>query len=123
LPPGQKEYHWVARYDLERIPIGDFVELVVEDHDPGRYLQRSENGSALSFDIWAETAEMTMWLLMPQGREYQGFRIVRHKRGEPRTAEAVRVVTEYLATDYTIIAFKLLSLRPGFTYEVSWAYK
>jgi hypothetical protein len=123
LPPGQKEYHWIARYDLEKIPVGEFVDLVVEDHDAGLYLQRGENGSAISFEVRADTAEMTMWLLMPEGREYRDFRIVRHKRGAPKMVEAVRVVTEYLATDYTIIAFKLLSLKSGYTYEVSWVYK
>jgi hypothetical protein len=37
--------------------------------------------------------------------------------------EAVRVVTEYLAEEYTIIAFKLLSLDSGYSYEVSWTYR
>jgi hypothetical protein len=40
-----------------------------------------------------------------------------------QTAEAVRVVTEYLANDHTILAFKLLALKPGYVYEVSWVYK
>ena len=29
------------------------------------------------------------------------------------------IVTEFLAEDYTILAFKLLALKPGYTYEVS----
>ena len=35
----------------------------------------------------------------------------------------MKVVTEYLAEDSTILAFKLLSLDPGWTYEVGWVYK
>jgi hypothetical protein len=35
----------------------------------------------------------------------------------------VRVVTQYLAEDYTILAFKLLALDAGYTYEVTWFYK
>jgi len=35
----------------------------------------------------------------------------------------VKVVTEYLAEEFTIIAFKLLSLKSGYTYEVSWTYR
>jgi hypothetical protein len=64
-----------------------------------------------------------MWVLMPRGREYQDFRIRRHETGKPEKAEAVHVVTEYLAKDYTILAFKLLALKPGWTYEVNWVYK
>jgi len=35
----------------------------------------------------------------------------------------VRVVTEYLAEQSSIIAFKLLSLDSGYSYEVSWSYR
>ena len=75
------------------------------------------------FPIHAETAELTTWILMPEGKEYRNFRIIRYETGKPEKAEAVKVVTEYLAEDSTILAFKLLSLKPGYTYEVSWTYR
>ena len=37
--------------------------------------------------------------------------------------EPVKVVTEYLAEDSTILAYKLLSVKAGYTYEVTWFYK
>jgi hypothetical protein len=37
--------------------------------------------------------------------------------------ERVKVVTEFLADDYSILAFKLLALKPGYAYEVQWFYK
>ena len=46
---------------------------------------------------------------MPGGKEYQSFRIIRYETGKPENVEAVKVVTEYLAEEFTIIAFKLLS--------------
>jgi hypothetical protein len=64
-----------------------------------------------------------MWALMPAGKEYTDFHIVRHETGTHEKVEPVRVVTEYLASDYTILAFKLLSLKAGYTYEVNWNYK
>ena len=60
---------------------------------------------------------------MPKGKEYRNFRVTRYETGKPDKVEAVRLVTEYLADDYSIIAFKLLALKPRYTYEVSWAYK
>jgi hypothetical protein len=36
--------------------------------------------------------------------------------------EGVKVVTEYLADDFTILAFKLLSVKPDYVYEVQWFY-
>jgi hypothetical protein len=121
--PGQKDCHWRASYDFEHVPAGEFVDLIVEYHSPGRYLQRGANGTAMVFPIRVDTAELTAWILMPEGRDYESFRIVRYETGKPEKAEAVKVVTEYLAEDFTIIAFKLLSLEAGYSYEVSWIYR
>ena len=60
---------------------------------------------------------------MPQGSEYRRFSIVRYKTGKPDKVEAVKLVTEYLASDSTILAYKLLSVNAGYTYEVNWFYK
>jgi predicted acylesterase/phospholipase RssA len=120
---GQKEYHWRASYDFQHEPAGEFVDLIVEYHASGQYLQRGGNGTVLVFPIHADTAELTAWILMPEGKEYRSFRIVRYETAKPENVEAVKVVTEYLAEEFTIIAFKLLSLKSGYTYEVSWTYR
>jgi hypothetical protein len=121
--PGQGECRWEASFDFQGVPAGEHVDLLVEELSPGQYLDRGQNGSALSFHIQAETAELATWILMPRGREYRNFRISRHETGKPEQTEAVRAVTEYLAEDFTILAFKLLALKPGWTYVVTWTYK
>jgi hypothetical protein len=60
---------------------------------------------------------------MPRGREYGSFRISRHEIGKPEKTEAVHLVNEYLGDDFTILAFKLMALKPGWTYVVTWVYK
>jgi len=119
----EKEYHWRASYDFQHVPAGEFVDLLVEYHSPGRHLRRGGNGTAMVFPIRADTAELTAWILMPEGEQYESFRIVRYETGKPEKVEAVKVVTEYLAEEFTIIAFKLLSLKAGYSYEVSWTYR
>ncbi|HLJ50312.1 MAG TPA: hypothetical protein VKU01_30065 [Bryobacteraceae bacterium] len=86
-------------------------------------MRRDENSTTLAFDILGETAELTRWILLPKGREYRSFNMIRHKTGEPETTEAVKIVNEYLADDYTILAYKLLSVPTGYTYEVTWYYR
>ncbi len=120
---GQTEYHWRASYDFQHVPVGEFVDLIVEYHSPGQYRQRGGEGTVLVFPIHADTAELTAWILMPEGKEYESFRVVRYETAKPANVEAVKVVTEYLAEEFTIIAFKLLSLKSGYTYEVSWTYR
>ena len=78
--------------------------------------------TTLAFDVEAETVELSRWLLLPQGKAYRSFQLIRYETGKPETAENVKVVTEYLADDFTILAFKLLALKSGYTYEITWFY-
>jgi hypothetical protein len=121
--PGEDESRWEASFDFRRVPPGEYVDLIVEERSSGHYLQRGPSGSALTFQVQVETAELTTWILMPRAKEYRDFRVNRYETGKAGSAEAVRVVTEYLAEDFTILAFKLLALKTGWTYEVSWSYK
>jgi hypothetical protein len=121
--PDEQNCRWQALYDFQHVPAGDLVDLIVEYHSPGRYLQRGGNSTALALPIKAKTAELTTWILMPEGKEYGSFRIVRYESDHPTKVETVKLVTEYLAEDSSILAFKLLALDVGYTYEVSWSYK
>jgi predicted acylesterase/phospholipase RssA len=119
----QKECDWETSYALHRLANGDFADLSVEYQSPGQFLERGPNGSAFSLEIQADTAELVMWILMPERGEYSNFRVTRHTAGKPEKVEAVKLVTEYLADDFTILAFRLLNLKAGHTYEVRWIYK
>jgi predicted acylesterase/phospholipase RssA len=120
---GPEECRWEADFDFLGVPAGDFAELILDERSPGRYLEGGQGGAGIEFHVQAETAELATWLLMPRGREYRSFNITRHRAGKPETSEAFRPITEYLADDYTIIAFKLVGLGPGWTYQVRWVYK
>jgi hypothetical protein len=121
--PGRRECRWEASFDFEKTPAGEYVDLIVEQLSPGQFLHRAETSTTLAFHAPADTAEMTRWILLPKGREYRKFRIVRYKPDTPAQVEPVKIVTEYLAEDYTILAYKLLSVEAGYTYEVTWFYK
>jgi predicted acylesterase/phospholipase RssA len=120
---GEEQCRWEVSYDFGRVPAGEYVDLFMEKHSRGDYLHEGNENFSLTFHVLAETAELTMWIFMPRRKEYRSFRIVRYLTGKPAEVEKVRIVTEYLADDYTIIAFKLLALKPGYTYEVGWIYK
>ena len=95
--PGEKKYLWEASYDFQHVPAGDFVDLIYEHLSPGEFLQHTEGTASLAVPIRAKTAELTRWILMPEGKEYQSFRMIRYETGKPETVEAVKIVTEYLA--------------------------
>ena len=48
---------------------------------------------------------------------------MRYEKGKLETEEVFKFASEYLEEDYTILAFKLLALEPGYVYELTWYYK
>jgi predicted acylesterase/phospholipase RssA len=123
LDPDEKEVRMDASFDFHAVPVGDNVDLFFESQSAGQFLSPTENGTEIVWDVPVATAELTMWILMPEGMEYRGFHVSRSQTGKPEKVEPVKVVTEYLAQDYTILAFKLQSLKTGYTYAVAWFYK
>jgi predicted acylesterase/phospholipase RssA len=123
LLAGEKKCRWEATFDFGKVPAGETADIFIEHCSPGSYLQSGANGASINRPVLVETAELTMWILMPEGKEYQNSHIIRHEAEKPDAVEAVKLVSEYLPDDYAILAFKLLALKPGYTYQVSWIYK
>jgi predicted acylesterase/phospholipase RssA len=120
---GQKRCHWEASVDFSRVPDNDLVDVLEEHLSPGDFLEHHGGSTTLRFEPSAETAELTRWILMPQGREYKSWRLMRYEKSKPEKREPFKPATEYLATNYKILAFKLLALKPGYVYELTWFYK
>jgi hypothetical protein len=120
---GERLVHWEVGADFSKVPAGDSIDLTYEHLSPGLFVHEGAGSASLAFTVEAETVELTRWLLMPQGQKYRSFQLIRYETGKPETAENVKLVTEYLASDYTILAFKLLALEAGYTYELTWFYQ
>lgn len=121
---GQKRCYWEVTYDFRKVPAGDSVELRLDYQYSWQIYHRGDTSTTHRFHVPAETAELARWILMPAGRQYsRGFRFIRYQQGKPETVEPMHFVTEYLPEDYTILAYKLLDLKPGYMYEVTWSYQ
>jgi hypothetical protein len=120
---GAKRCRFEMSVDCEKVAPGDLVEILEEHLSPGDFLQDNGRSATLTFEPQGKTAELTRWILMPAGREYKGHRLLRYEKGKPETGEVFKFATEYLAENYSILAFKLLALEPGYVYELTWYYK
>jgi predicted acylesterase/phospholipase RssA len=109
--------------DLSKAPTGQIVDVIYEYISPGEFVQRGEISTTISFRSEFDTGEVTRWFLMPRGKEYRSFQILRYETGKPRTAEVVRGLTEYMADDSSIIVYKMASVKAGYTFEVTCFYK
>jgi predicted acylesterase/phospholipase RssA len=119
---GEKLVHWEVGADFVKVPPGEPVDIIYEHLSPGLFVREGAGSSTLAFDVEAETVELSRWLLLPLGRQYRTFQLIRYPIGKPEVTENVKVTTQYLADDSTILAFKLLSLEAGYTYELTWLY-
>jgi predicted acylesterase/phospholipase RssA len=119
----EKKCQFEVSVDLSKATAGQVVDLIYENYSPGVYVQRGDVSTTISFRSEFDAAEVTRWILLPSGREYGSFEILRYETGKPATAEIVKGYTEYLADDSSIIAYKLASVKAGYTFEVTWFYK
>jgi predicted acylesterase/phospholipase RssA len=99
------------------------VCVIYETYSPGAFVLRGDVSTTIVFTSEFDTAEVIRWFLLPSGREYGSFEILRYQTGKPATAEVVKDITSYLADDSSIIAYKMASVKPGYTFEVTWFYK
>lgn len=120
---GDQVCQWQMSVDFSKMPAGEFVDLIYEHYSPGIFMERGSKSASIAIHFQADTAEVTRWFLMPQGREYASYRILRYEEGMPEKVEQVQVVTEYLAEDSTILAYKLNAAKAGYVYDVTWFYK
>ena len=91
---------------------------------PGLDVSSDATGrSSVEFQILAETNQLSMWILMPEGKAYDSWLITRTVTQKPRKVEVVTAVQQFLSGDSTIIGFQLVAAKTGERYEISWTYK
>ena len=105
------------------MPAGETADIIYEHRSPGLFLRAGIASTSLTFDIEAETVEMDGWLLLPHGREYRTFQLIRYPTGRLQPVESVTPVTVFRSNDFTILAFRLLALKAGYSYELTWFYR
>jgi len=105
------------------VPNGQVVDVIYEHYSRGAFLKRGENSATVAFRSELDAPEVTRWILLPSGKEYRSYQILRYETGKPGTAEVVKGLTDYMVDDPSIIAFKLASVKAGYTFEVTWFYR
>lgn len=112
--------HFEVSVDLSKVPNGRIVDVVYEYYSRGNILQSGEHSSTVAFSSEMDAPEVTRWFLLPRGQEYRSYQIVRYETGKPKTAEVVKGLTDYMVDDPSIIAFKMASVKAGYTFELTW---
>ncbi|MCI0680757.1 MAG: patatin-like phospholipase family protein [Gemmataceae bacterium] len=106
-------------FDLTKAVAQDVVDLSFEvtGEPPPQFLKGA------TMDVDAKTALLTCWLLLPDGKHYQGMELLRYPAGNDSSPERMVPASEIVSPNGQIAAFALLSLEPGCMYERRWTYR
>ena len=84
--PGEKLVRWEVGADFQKVPAGETADIIYEHMSPGTFLRDGIGSTTLAFDVEADTVELTRWLLLPQGKQYRTFQLIRYQTGKPETS-------------------------------------
>lgn len=117
---GKRLHVFEVSFDLSKVLVGDVVDLPIEMMIRG---PRPDDLQSTPFYVDAETGVLSYWLLLPEGKPYQNFELIRSPTGTALSPELIKPASHLQTPDGQILAFSLLSLKPGFIYECRWTYR
>ena len=119
---GQQQPVLEVAFDLSKVPVDEVVDLPIElmSNEPAHSVVQ-----AATFYVDFDTGMLSYWLLLPEGKRYQNFEMLRYPSPDPGlTAPELVAPANMLNTlDGRILAFALLKLEPGFMYECRWEHR
>jgi hypothetical protein len=107
-------------FDLSKLPPQEAVDLPIE------FMSRQPAAGAAdsaTFYVDDETGLVSCWLLLPEGRQYENFDLLRYYDENARVPERVTPAYNYDTLEGRVLAFALLNVKPGFTYEARWEHR
>jgi predicted acylesterase/phospholipase RssA len=107
-------------FDLSKIPVRTVVDLAIEysDREP-----RPANWQALDFYVDADTALLSLWLLMPHDLPVKNFDVYRFSSGKEPVPEIIAPSQQIALMNGRIAAFSVASAKAGFIYEFRPTYQ
>ncbi len=120
---GPMKYTWELTYDFSKIPPGETVDLLAELMAREGIQATDVHAQSVTFTVEQPSAVFSIWMLLPEGRAYRSFDLIRYKVDEPCSVETVEPTHRFTSEDQTMIAFGLLAVKPGYTYECRWTFR
>ena len=115
-------YQWELALDFSRVPIGADTVLVFDEMLPGDAALQVGREARFHFNIAADTGLVRIWMLMPEGREYEKFEISGFPLGHPELAEVVVPATTVSLPIGAIATFQLINPKHNYRYVCRWRW-
>jgi hypothetical protein len=114
---GTPGYLFEVAFDLSKVPEREVLDLPIElmSREPPQGIVNKA-----TFYVDDETGLLTYRLLLPEGTRYQNFDLLRYPTGTETASEFVTPANQLTMMEGRVLAFTLLNVKPGFTYEWQW---
>lgn len=107
-------------FNLLKVPLKEAIDLPIEfmSSEPA-----TGAADAATFYVDDETGILSCWLLLPDDRQYHNFELLRYQNGKESVPERVTPAYQFDTLEGRVLAFALLNVKPGFTYEARWEHR
>jgi hypothetical protein len=107
-------------FNLSNEPPHETVDLPIEFMSSAPATGAADSAT---FYVDDETGLLSCWLLLPEGKQYQNFELLRYQNEKAKVPERVTPAYEFDTLEGRVLAFGLLNVEPGFTYEARWEHR
>jgi hypothetical protein len=117
---GAPAHVFEVAFNLSKVPIKDAIDLPIEfmSSEPA-----TGAADSATFYVDDETGILSCWLLLPEGKQYHNFELLRYQNGKESVPERVNPAYQFDTLEGQVLAFALLNVKPGFTYEARWEHR
>ncbi len=117
------EYLWQLDFDFEHTPIGVDKSIVWETIMHPESASSTGDSGQFTFSIQWDTTLVRVWMLMPEGRNYDYFEIAGYPIDQLDQVEIVRPTTTVELPIGSIATFELINPKHNYRYEVRWRWE
>ena len=118
---GGPSYRWELDLDFSHVPVGETVEVVLEQVYRGEELQKSRAGNnSLLHASHGVTRLANMWIIMPDRRPSGQLRLIAYKTDQPQERRPVKPTRLFEALDGAVVGWQIIGPDPDTTYEGHW---
>jgi hypothetical protein len=120
LQAGKQVNVYEIAFDLSKVPAGAVVDLPLEAmlREP-----RPKRLQSANCNVDADTGVLNIWVLLPEGKQLQSFDLLRTSAAKGSAPELITPASHMDTPDGDLLAFSLLSVKPGYTFECRWTHR
>lgn len=122
-PGGGETSRWELRLDLARVPLDTPVDIHLEVFMKDRLPADFATEPHETAHVDAPVGELSMWLLLPENKPYESYRILELDPKSPGVVEAIHPSQGIEDSEGTILSWSLQDPNPDRQYECQWVWQ